>query len=161
LELLRYGEDDPTTRAGFEIKRYGATSEELGARMLERNHLPRKVVEAVRTSVLDNPRDLALFQRITLLSRFVSPLIVRAAQESNPGLIELDIPELANHMGFVELEKEKLIDLCVKSGTAVNMDIPDEIVALNSQQPTSPTSGSSKSGSQTRKKGFWGWLLGH
>ncbi|MCU0664183.1 MAG: HDOD domain-containing protein [Myxococcota bacterium] len=160
LELLRYAAEDPTSRAGFEIKRYGATSEELGARMLERNHLPRKVVEAVRASVLDNPRELGLLPRIALFSRFASPFIVRAAQETNPSLIELDIPDMATHLGLVEVNKERLIDLCVKAGTAVEMDIPAELEALRSQQPSSPMGKRVDPSGDSPKRGFFDWLFG-
>lgn len=159
VDLLRYAEEDPTTRAGFEIKRYGATSEEIGARMLERNKLPRKVVEAARASVLDNPRDLGVLQRIALFSRFASPLIVRAAQDANPSILENEVPDLASHLGLVELGKERLIDTCLKAGTAVELDIPAELEALNSTDPASPL-GKQEACGPAKKPGFFDWLFG-
>ena len=118
-------------RAQNERKRYGATSEQIGARMLERNQLPAEVVKAIEASALTPPSQMDPLAKVTVFSRQSAPLLIRAANETDADILNNDIPTLAERLWLTDLTSEQIVKICIESGTAAELGLRGEAELLN------------------------------
>jgi len=105
--ILRAGVD-PDLRAALERERYGASSPEIGAALLERNALPAPICEAVRGSAAAEDVLLAV---VTRLARNVAPVVLDDARRSDESWTE-HVHGLASALGL-SLGREEVIALVV------------------------------------------------
>lgn len=128
--LWQQCQGDARTRAELESARYGAPSEFVGAQMLARNQLPSVVVNAIAGSIIMPKEALVPSQRLSVMSRAVAPLIVRAVNEQNRAILDEDIPTLAQSLGFDQLTREELLALCLESGQVAELSLRGELSVL-------------------------------
>ena len=110
-------------RAAKERDRYVVQSEVIGAHVLQANHLPDEVAAAVGATAIDAGR----LTRITIFSRRVAPLIVRAANESDPKILNEDIPALFASLALPNISKDNLIDICIQAGATAELSLRGEL----------------------------------
>ncbi len=104
---------DRDLRAAVERDRYGATSWEIGAALLERNALPKVVCGAVRGSA--DAEDL-LLAAVTRLSRSASALVFEACRGGDTAWVE-HVHAIAEPLG-IDLSADEIGALVIKAAGA-------------------------------------------
>ena len=114
---------EPGARARAELKRYGASSNEIGKRLLQRNALPTVVVEAVGAQVDDSPDALGPLPRVCLFARQASWSVVRVVDESDLSSFGEILSALALRYRFDGIEHQALMTLCVEASARCDSEL--------------------------------------
>ncbi len=124
-------------RAELEKERYGATSEQLGARMLSRNQLPKDVFSAVGVSIFTPPAEMSPLDKNTLFARLVAPGLMRSEKEADADLIAREIPALATQIDLVGTADARLVEICTEAGRAADLGIRGEATLIEDEEEES------------------------
>lgn len=106
----------PADRIAHEKERYTVSSFEIGRRFLQRNGLPANVCDAVGTEFGASTDDLEALQKITVLSRHSAPVVLSCARDGSYDVLNQQLEELAQRVGFAGLDGQRLFDVCVRAG---------------------------------------------
>lgn len=106
----------PSERIEREKERYTVSSFEIGRRFLQRNALPDNVCDAVGTELGACTSELEPLQKITVLARHSSPVVLSCAHEGGYDSVHERLETLALQVGFAELDGKRLFDVCVRAG---------------------------------------------
>lgn len=90
---------------------YGAGTDELGARLLERNELPQVIAGAVRGQ-LDGATELT---RLTWLARRLAPVVVACGEQGDLEALDAVLPQLVEVSGL-SLDVDATRELCLSAG---------------------------------------------
>ncbi|MSP23806.1 MAG: HDOD domain-containing protein [Myxococcales bacterium] len=101
---------DGAEREDVERARFGATTWELGAALLERNHLPPEIANAVRSPSDLRYTDATMLARVTVLARTVAPQL--HAREIQSYELEPWLADAAERAGLPDLDAAELLELC-------------------------------------------------
>lgn len=110
-------------RALLEAKRYTASSEDIGYHLLIEKQLPEEVAEAIKQGVGEGADLLA---SVTVFSRRVSPLIVKAANESDATILHETIPALYDELGLPDIGTPSLIEICIEAAKLAELSLRGE-----------------------------------
>ena len=106
-----------------ETQRYSVTSFEIGRRFLMRNNLPENVCAAVGSVLGTDPIELQPLDKLTLLARHASPIVLGAAVD---GVLDDTIQQLASlsqQVGVTNLDGQSLLEICVRAGAIAESQI--------------------------------------
>ncbi len=128
VEIWHRAQGDFASRAELERKRYGATSEEIGFRLLVRNRISEEVAHAVLPSGLTPPDGLNLLARITGVAKRLTPALYEAqeSEEAARRVFGETVPSLCE--GFLEgaLTPRKLETIAVEAAASQEIEIPGD-----------------------------------
>jgi hypothetical protein len=114
---------DTPARILRETERYSVTSFEIGRRFLSRNNLPENICAAVGSVLGMEPSELQPLDRVTLLARHASPVVLGAAVQ---GVLDDTVQQLATlsqQVGLASLDGQSLLELCVRAGAIAESQI--------------------------------------
>ena len=106
--------------AEMEKGRYGLTSVEVGADMLQRNLLPKPVIEAISLVPGSDLSETSMLQRITLCARLVTPVIIDGAKNQDIESIKVNCQIITESIGF-EIDEDTLLEMAVTAATAAEL----------------------------------------
>lgn len=99
-------------RDTLEMRRYGATTREIGARLLERNDLPEDIVKAIAAPAASGEEPTPL-GRLTMFSRRAAPLLVNTLETVEPATIEAMLYQVAEEAGLGIQDRQELCRVCL------------------------------------------------
>ncbi len=105
-------------RSHQEAERYGASTPDIGARLLRRNLVPEAIAASVEGSTTSDPSSLTDQGRVTAFSRVLSVVIVRAGQAMKPELLGELVPAVAERVQLTTVAHDKLIQHCLDTAAA-------------------------------------------
>ncbi len=117
-ELYRTYEDDPVSRAAAEVRRYGATSREIGARLLSENALPEAIVEAVGAVDGASGRLAAL----TAFARRATAMLLAHARDADTTGLSSALDAIAGACS-IDLPPGQLLDTCLAAARTAGQTI--------------------------------------
>ncbi len=118
------------TRSTLESERYTASSEEIGYHVLIGKQIPEVVAEAIKQT----SREENLLASITSFSRWVAPLIIKAANENNAAIVQNDIPTLYKSLQLPELASEELIQICIAAAELTELSLRGEMSLVDGDE---------------------------
>ena len=121
------------TRALLETRRYTTRSEDIGAQLLKEKRLPDKVAEAIKRG---SGTDDGLLSRVTLFARRVSPLIVKAANENDAEIVQVEIPALYQKLNLPEIGIPHLIEICIEAAELAELSLRGEASLVEEDDST-------------------------
>lgn len=98
-------------RDDLEMKRYGATTRTIGARLLKRHLLPKEIAEAIEAAPPLAPA-APLLHRATAFARLATPGAVRAHSMSNQVALQEQVREIAKFTSLADIEHAELVRRC-------------------------------------------------
>jgi hypothetical protein len=123
-EIWHAADGDFERRAALERERYVVQSEVIGTHVLRSNQLPEAVVDAVGATKSSAEE---LLSAITRYARQVTPLIIKAATETEREVLTEAIPALIGTVGLPEIPKELLIRICIQAAALAELSLRGEL----------------------------------